>query len=185
MPTLPYKRLLTAAEFAALPRTGLRTELIGGTIAAQPPAFGDHGEIAIHLGVILGHYVLAHTLGEVYAAGTGFLIERDPDTVRAPDFAFIRKERVPAPSGKPGWVSVMPDLVAEVVSSGDRVAEIGEKVAMWLRVGVRLVLVAWPQRREIEVYRPDMPLATLREDDMLDGYDVLPGFSAAVARVYR
>jgi Uma2 family endonuclease len=77
--------LLTAEEFAALPREGLRLELIRGEIAAMPPAFGGHGKSAMRFGSLLGHFVMTHRLGEVYAAGTGFLVARDPDTVRAPD----------------------------------------------------------------------------------------------------
>ncbi len=176
--------LLTADEFAALPREGLRLELVRGEIHAAPPAFGWHGRIAMRLGIILGQYVLAQNLGETYAAETGFLIAHDPDTVRAPDVAFIQSSRVPPLSSDDGWVRVIPDLVIEVVSSGDRMSEVGEKVQMWLDAGVRLIWVARPAQRTIEIYRPGVTMLTLDEGDDLDGYDVVPGFTAPVSQIF-
>lgn len=184
MSAVPKQHLLSAEEFAALPREGLRLELIEGEVQAMPPTFDDHGEISMMLGILIGQYVVTHQLGRVYAAETGFLIARNPDTVRAPDVAFIRQERVPPRGGTPGWVQVMPDLVAEVVSSGDRISEVDDKVRMWLDAGVRMVLVAWPDRRTIDVYRPDQPMRTLGEADRLDGDDVLPGLSLPVSQVF-
>ena len=178
------QHLLTAEEFAALPREGLRLELVRGEIRAMPPAFDDHGETAMLIGIELGIYVVTHKLGKVYAAETGFLIAQDPDTVRAPDFAFIRADRVPPKGPKPGWVRVMPDLVVEVVSSGDRATEVAEKTQTWLAAGVRLVWVVYPTRKVIEVHRPGQAVLALGVDDALDGYDVVPGFTAPVARVF-
>lgn len=86
-----HRGTITAEEFAALPRDGLRTELVRGEIVAKPPAFTDHGETAMRLSIILGQYVLEHDLGELYIAETGFLIARNPDTICAPDLAFIQK----------------------------------------------------------------------------------------------
>lgn len=184
MSAVPKQHLLSAEEFAALPREGLRTELIEGEVLAMPPTFDDHGEVSMLLGILIGQHVVAHQLGRVYAAETGFLIARNPDTVRAPDVAFIRQDRVPPRGGKPGWVQVMPDLVAEVVSSGDRISEVDDKVRMWLDVGVRMVLVAWPDRRTIDVYRPGEPMRTLGASDQLDFGDVVPGLTLPVSQVF-
>lgn len=178
------QHLLTADEFATLPREGLRLELVRGEISAMPPAFGWHGRTAMRLSIILGQYVLAQGLGETYAAETGFLIACDPDTVRAPDLAFIQSSRVPPLSSEDGWVRVIPDLVVEVVSSGDRMSEVAEKVQMWLDAGVRLIWVARPALRTIEIYRPGAAALTLGEDDDLDGYDVVPGFIAPVSQIF-
>src|SRR5436190_16517469 len=104
--TATSQHLFTAYEFAALPREGLRLELVRGEIRALPPAFGWHGRTAMRLGIILGQYVLAQSLGETYVAETGFLIACDPDTVHAPDVAFIqsnRSSRVPSLSSGDGW----------------------------------------------------------------------------------
>ena len=178
------KHLLTADEFAALPRNGLRLELIRGEIVAMAPAFDDHGETAMSLSILLGQYVRTNKLGRMYAAETGFLIAENPDTVRAPDMAYIATDRMP-PKGPPGWVRVMPDLVAEVVSSGDRPAEISEKVQMWLDAGVKLVWVLYPTRQVIEVYQPNQAPVTLTGGAMVDGGSVVPGFSVPVAHIFE
>ncbi|MGZ3599729.1 MAG: Uma2 family endonuclease [Ktedonobacterales bacterium] len=155
-----------------------------GEICALPPAFGWHDRTAMRFGIILGQYVLTQSLGETYAPETGFLIARDPDTVRAPDFAFIQSSHVPLLSSEDGWVRVIPDLVVEVVSSGDRTSEVGEKVQMWLDAGVRLIWVARPQLRTIEVYRPGASVLTFGDGNSLDGYDVVPGFTAPVSQIF-
>ena len=103
--------------------------------------------------------------------------------MRAPDFAFIQQSRLPGAVSAPRWVPVMPDLVVEVVSSGDRPAEIADKVTMWLDAGVRMALVVTPGARTIDVHHPGQPLLTLRDGDTLDGGDVLPGFSAPVSHL--
>ena len=116
-------------------------------------AFGGHGKTAMRLGVALGQYVLTHQLGEAYAAETGFLVARNPDTVRAPDVAFIQASHVPPVETDDGWLPVGPDLVAEVVSPGDRVSEVADKARMWLDAGARMVLVVQPAVRTLEVHR--------------------------------
>lgn len=177
------KHLLTADEFAALPSDGLRLELIRGELVAMAPAFDDHGETAMSLSILLGQYVRANKLGRMYAAETGFLIAENPDTVRAPDMAFIATDRLP-PKGPPGWVRVMPDLVAEVVSSGDRPAEIAEKVQMWLDAGVKLVWVLYPTRQVIEVHQPNQGVLTLPAGATLEGGTVVPGFACPVSQIF-
>ncbi len=183
MSTLP-KHLLTAEEFAALPLEGLRSELIEGELRTMPPTSGSHGRITMRLSALVAHYAMTHQLGETYAAETGFLIARNPDTVRAPDFAFIQRDRVPSRDSDSRWVPVIPDLVVEVASSGDRPAEIRQKATMWLEAGVRLVWVALPAERVIEVHRAGQPLVTLDESATLDGADVVPGFSTPVAAIF-
>lgn len=178
------QRLLTAEEFASLPLGDMRSELIAGVLHTMPPTFEDHSESTARLTIILGHYVLTHDLGTMYAAETGFLIARNPDTVRAPDIAFTRKERVALDSPAPRWVPVVPDLVVEVASSGDRPSELRQKAAMWLEAGVRLVWVALPAQRVIEIYRVGSPVTTLDEAATLDGGDVVPGFSTPVSTIF-
>ena len=130
-------------------------------------------------------YVIAKQLGETYAAETGFLVARNPDTVRTPDFAFVQRDHVPSRDVDALWAPVIPDLVIEVASSGDRPAELRRKAEMWVEAGVRMVWVALPSPRVIEVYRPGQPVVTLGEADTLDGADVVPGFSAPVAPVFE
>lgn len=180
MATLP-QHLLTAEEFAALPLGDLRSELIAGALHTMPPTFEDHGEITGRLTILLGYFVLTHQLGKMYAAETGFLIARNPDTVRAPDIAFIRQERAPASGPAPRWVPVIPDLVVEVASSADRLGEIRQKASMWLEAGVWVVP---PAQCAVEIYRSDQPTVTLDANTTLDGGDVVEGFTTPVAAIF-
>lgn len=183
MSPLP-KQPLTAEEFAALELSEMRSELIEGVIHTEGLAFEDQGEIIMRLSVLLGHFVLTHNLGEMYAAESGFLLARNPDTVRAPDIAFIQRDRLPSPQPKPRWVPVIPDLVVEVASSGDRPAEIRQKAAMWVDAGVRVVWVVLPGERVVEIYRAGAPGARLGDTDTFDGADVVLGFSTPVAAIF-
>lgn len=183
MSTQP-RQLLTAEEFAALPLGDMRSELIEGVLYTMLPTFEDHSEPTVRLTIILGHYVLTHRLGRMYPAEAGFLIARNPDTVRAPDIAFTCQDRVPTDGPAPRWVPVLPDLAVEVASSGDRPIEIRRKAEMWVEVGVRLVWVVLPTQRTIEVYRLGLPVVTLDETAMLDGGEVVPGFTMPVATIF-
>lgn len=176
--------LLSAEDFAALPTNGIRLELVRGEIRAAPPAFVDHGSAAMTLSGYVSYFVKTKKLGNVYAAETGFLLARNPDTVRAPDFAFIQASRVTSAATASSWGTIIPDLVIEAVSSGDRPKEITEKVSMWLDAGVRLVWVVYPAQREVATYCPGQPEQRLSESDMLDGLDILPGFTLAVADIF-
>lgn len=183
MSTHPQTQI-TAEEFAALPLGEMRSELIEGVLHTMPPTTGGHGRITMRLSGLLFTHISNHHLGETYAAETGFLIARNPDTVRAPDFAFIQRDRAPSHDMDARWVSVIPDLVVEVASPGDRPTELMDKAEMWLEVGVRLVWVALPAQRVIQVYRPGQPIATLDMASMLDGGEVVPGFTTPVAHIY-
>ncbi|MDP9363937.1 MAG: Uma2 family endonuclease [Chloroflexota bacterium] len=115
----------------------------------------------------------------------GLFLAHEPDTVVAPDVAFVRAERLPSPSERRGFSPVVPDLAVEVVSPSDRQAKVDEKVALYLAAGVPLLWVAYPRRRVVRVHRPGREPVELGEGDVLDGEDVLPGFRLPVADVFR
>ena len=174
------KTTLTAEELLRLSTTGSRYELVKGELFEMPPAGGRHGGVAMQIGALLNAYVRAHSLGQVFAAETGFILRRDPDTVRAPDAAFVAKDRLPAGELPPGYLEMVPDLAVEVVSPGDSAREVREKVADWMRAGVRLLWAIDPATRSVTVYRSTDDFSVLSEDDTLDGGQVIPGFSAAI-----
>ena len=146
----------------------------------MPPAGGRHGSVAMRIGALLNAYVRAHSLGEVFAAETGFILRRFPDTVRAPEAAFVAIERLPAGELPIGYLEMVPDLAVEVISPGDTAREVREKVADWLRAGVRLLWAIDPATRSVTVYRSRNDFDVLSEDDSLDGGRVIPGFSAEI-----
>jgi len=174
--------LMTADELLALSMPDKRTELVRGVLVVREPAGGRHGRVANELSRVIGNHVHAHALGAVYAAETGFTLARRPDTVRAPDVAFVRRDRVPEPEPV-GFPELAPDLAVEVLSPGDRPGDTLSKVADWLSAGTRLVWVVDPERRLARVYRPDGSQTIVPADGVLDGEDVLPGFSCAFASI--
>jgi Uma2 family endonuclease len=149
------------------------------------PAGNEHGWLAVNITIPLGQHVRAHDLGRVYAAETGFLLATDPDTVRAPDVAFISRERIEAVGDVRGYWPGAPDLAVEVISPDDRYTEVEDKVADWLNAGARMVVVVNSRKRTVTVYRPNGTVTRLTEQDMLDGEDVVPGWQLPVAEIFR
>lgn len=168
--------LLTADELLHLYLPDKRVELVRGVLVVREPAGGRHGRVAMNVALELGNYVRAHQLGVVYAAETGFTLARQPDTVRAPDVAFVRRERLPTPEPL-GFPELAPDLVALVLSPDDRPGQRLAKIADWLSAGTRLVWVIDPERRQARVYRHDGTERIVSGAETLDGEDVVPGFS--------
>ena len=181
---MPAQALLTAEELFHLHLPNKRTELVRGVLIIREPAGYQHGDIAMRLGAAIHNYVEAHGLGRVLAAETGFTLERGPDTVRAPDVAFISNARLPDPPPR-AFAEMAPDLAVEVLSPGDTAREGDEKVADWLKAGTRLVWVVDPIRANARVYRADGTESLLGVSDVLSGEDVLPGFLCAIAPLLR
>jgi Uma2 family endonuclease len=112
------------------------------------------------------------------------VLRRGPDTVRAPDMAVVRADRVPPREVRRTFAELAPDLVAEVVSPYDRVAEVNGTVPQWLDAGIRLVWIVDPETRVVVAHEPEGVAHLLREDDALDGGDVLPGFSLPLRELF-
>jgi Uma2 family endonuclease len=179
-----HKKLFTAAELFQLSIPGRRLELVKGELFEMAPAGGRHGSVAMTVGILLGAHVRANRLGRVFAAETGFILRLNPDTVRAPDAAFVAMHRLPGGEPPIGFVDLAPDLAVEVLSPSDRPGEVAEKVADWLRAGTRLVWVIDPATRSATVYRSLDDVQELSVADRLDGEQVVPGFSCALAEVF-
>jgi Uma2 family endonuclease len=177
------QRLYTAEELWELCQTGASYELVKGELREMPPPGEEHGFRGMRLPGYFSHYVYENNLGEVSLAETGFYLQRNPDTVRAPDMAFIVRERVPE-EFSPKWSEIIPDLVMEVVSPNDTEDAVEEKVQQWLGAGVRLVWVVSPKARTVRVYRSPDDSFVLAGADTLDGGDVAPGFSFPVSRIF-
>ena len=176
--------LMTAEELLMTPLPNKRTELVRGVLVVREPAGFRHGVVSAALTRLLGAHVEIHGLGVVLAAETGFHIEQAPDTVRAPDVAFVRRDRIPQPVPL-GFPALAPDLVVEVTSPNDRPGETLAKVSDWLNAGARLVWVVDPQRRQARVYRADGSESVVAEADVLDGEDVVEGFSCRLAEILQ
>lgn len=174
--------LMTAEELLVLHLPDKSTELVRGRLIVREPPGSWHGQVSVTLGALIWHHARHARLGRVFGQDTGFKIGSNPDTVRAPDVAFLREERAGL-IGRRGYAEIAPDLVAEIVSPGDRRGEVLEKVGQWLAAGSRLVWVIDPERRQAQVYRPDGSVTLIDEAGALDGEDVLAGFSCTLEEV--
>ena len=183
MPT--QLRLVTAQDLLQKPDDGFRYELVRGELKRMVPAGHQHGRIVVNLTTPLDQHVRAHDLGVVYAAETGFKLASDPDTVRAPDVAFVRRERLAEVGEAEGYWPGAPDLAAEVISPGDTYTEVEEKVLEWLEAGTRMVIVVNPRKRAVTVYRSMTEIVILTEGDGIDGGDVVPGWVVPVANLFE
>jgi Uma2 family endonuclease len=170
--------LMTAEQLFELPDDGLRHELVEGVLVTMSPAGPRHGRVSLRIGARLDAFCESHPgTGAAFGNDTGFLVRRAPDTVRAPDVAFIGGERGAMTARAAAYPELAPDLVVEVVSPNDRASEVTAKAVAWLDAGVRLVWVVDPQARIVVVHRPGGTSQVLREGDALDGEDVVPVFA--------
>ena len=175
------QKLMTAEELLLMPRgNGKRYELIRGELVEKMSTGDPHAIVVKWITFVLTQYEVGTGYGEVRTGEPGYRLEFDPDTVRAPDVSWIAPGRVPA--GTQGFPDLAPDLVVEVLSPRQ---DLSEKAEMWLSFGSREVWLANPSPISITRYRPGQAPVTLYEDDVLDGGDLLPGFSIPVWRLFR
>jgi Uma2 family endonuclease len=179
----------TAEDLLTLPDDGWHYELVQGRLVRMAPTSWRHGHATNRLQRALDRYVEAHELGEIAPAETGFDLTRpgEPeDTVLAADIAFVGADRIPAPDVDT-FARLAPDLVVEIASRGQHRPGMHAKARLWLERGVRLVWLVWPRRRTIEVWLPgdEQPRTLLAVGDLLDGGEILPGFTYPVADVFR
>ncbi len=153
-----------------------RWELDEGRLEMREPAGLYHGTVAGRICLRMATHVEARKLGLVLAAETGFHLGRDPDTVRAPDVAFLSNERLSGVSDPDGFAAVPPDLAVEVLSPTDHPTAVRRKVAQYLRLGVRSVWVVDPRRRTLERHLHTGEVRTWAEDLAPVEDPTLPGF---------
>lgn len=178
------EELKTAADLLAIPDDGQRYELVDGEVRAMSPAGNKHGKIAAALLCAIGPHVRENQLGAVYAAETGFLIQQDPDTVRAPDVAFIARARIDEVGPVEGFWPGAPDIVAEVVSPNDRFSDTEQKALHWLKAGSKVVWVVDPAQTHVTEYRGLADIRVLGSEETLSAPQILPGWEVKIAELF-
>ena len=178
------KKLLTADDLMAMPDDGMRRELIRGELIEMPPAGDDHGFVGSEASWRMGAFIHQHGLGHGRMAETGFWIEVAPDTVLAPDYAYISYARMSSRPQPRGYARVIPDLVMEVFSPNDRQPQVDRKIRLWLDAGVRLVMVIYPASQEVHTHHDDGTVRRFGPGDTLSCEPVLPGFACAVDEIF-
>jgi Uma2 family endonuclease len=177
------KTLLTADELEQMPDDdSVQVELDEGELITMPPAGFDHGDYEGNIFALLKNYVRKHRLGKVLTGDTGFRL-RD-DIVRAPDVAFIRRERVEAVRHR-GFGRGAPDLAVEIFSPSNNVRQLMRKVKQYFAAGCHTVWIVYPERREVNVLEASGADRLLQGDDLLEAPELLPGFSVPVAALFE
>ncbi len=179
------EQLVTADELLEMADDGFRYELVRGELRKMPPSGHPHSGIAGEVAIHFGAHVKANRLGKVYVAEGGFVLESDPDHVRAPDVGFVRQARVDAAAGTQGFFPGPPDIAFEVISPNDRYTEVEEKVADYLAAGTIAVVVIDPRRRTARVYRSSTDTVELTEGDTLEVGDIVPGWRMPVREMFE
>jgi len=173
---------ITADQLLQMPDDGFRYELVKGALKKMTPAGFHHGELVANLTAPLAVHVKANKLGVVLGAETGFKIESNPDTVLAPDIAFVRQERVLQTGRTDNFWPGAPDLAVEVLSPSDTVYEVEERVAVWLAAGASMIWVLNPRQRTLHLHRPNAPSQTLTRATFLTGRTLSPDSTSRLLR---
>ena len=173
--------LMTAEDLERVP-SDVYCELIDGVLIEMSPPGIRHARVAAK---VTGALLEAERMGLGLAfAEAGFIVRRGPDTVRAPDAFFVRHDKILAAGPPRAFSDQPPDLLVEVVSPYDTRMEIQTKVREWVEFGVRMVWVVNPDDRTAQVIRSLQDRVALTEEDVLDGAEVLPGFSFPVSELF-
>jgi Uma2 family endonuclease len=176
------ERLHTIEELPDIPDC---YELVDGELLMMmSPAGNPHGYIVAEIGFALTAYVKERNLGVVFSEQTGFILARQPDTVRAPDVAFVRESRLPPDGLTSGYFPGGPDLAVEVLSKSNRASAMNHKIAQYFAAGTQLVWVVEPRERTVVVHSPLREPLLLREADTLDGDDVIVGFRYPIRQMF-
>ena len=174
---------MTAQELLEYSHEPYRQELVEGILYEMEPPGAEHGFVAAKIArLLMRHVDEAH--GIVFASEVGFHLASDPDTVRAPDVAFVAREREPESGIPAGYWPGPPDLAVEVVSPNDRRSTVEGKALDWLAAGTRAVVVLDPPLRTATVYRARDDIRVLTDEERLDLGDVVPGWSARVGDLF-
>jgi Uma2 family endonuclease len=178
--------LVTADELLVMPTgMGKRYELVLGELRVMSPSGWRHGQVVSNLSTLLHSYIRDHDFGRGFGAETGFLLTRNPDTVRAPDFAFIAKKNIPKDDPSEAFWPGAPDLAVEVLSPGDTTREVNEKVDAWLSAGSAAVWIIDPLGETVAIHRSRTDIQIRTVGETLEGGSVVPGFSCPVDELFR
>jgi Uma2 family endonuclease len=173
----------SAEDLWNLPDDGMRHELVAGQLRTMTPAGAEHGRVAMTAGRLLSVHVQATDTGVTFGAETGFVLGSDPDTVRAPDAAFVGKTRADAVGRTVKFWPGPPDFAVEVVSSGDSFSEVESKAMGWIAAGAAAILVLDPARGSATVYGAGGDVRVFTDGE-LDLTDAVPGWRVAVAEFF-
>jgi len=144
-----------------------------------------HGLISSNVTSQIDQFIRSRKIGKIFGGTPGFIVSRNPDTVRAPDVAFISQARLEETGIPEKYFPGVPDLAVEVVSPSDTVYGVDSKAREWLASGCRTVWVVQPRRRTVTVYKSTEDIQVLTSNGSIEGGAVLPGFSCPVEAFFQ
>ena len=165
-------------------KTGARCEVVEGQLREMAPTGLEHGGTEVRVSFVLQRHVFEHPIGVVVSGEVLCRLKRNPDTARAADVAFIRKERLPEGRLTPGPFEGAPDLVVEIVSPNDTASEVQEKVSQWLEAGAVVVWLLFPATRGVVICRSNGSSPELRGDAEIDAEPALPDFRCRARELF-
>jgi Uma2 family endonuclease len=177
--------LLTAEEYSKLPDDGRPTQLVRGQVIEMNPPSPRHGKICLRIGGILANFVETHDLGHVVGNDSAIVTSHNPDTVRGADLAYYSYSRLPKGPVPDGYLSVVPELVVEVLSPDDRWSNVHAKAAEYLEAGISVVCVVDPKTESAHVYYPNEPPRTVTKDADLTFPEILADFRVPVPKLFE
>ena len=183
--TQPEPTVWTDAAFMALPDDGNRYEVVNGELVEMGNSGAKHGNVCSTLMILLGGYVRLQRLGAMFDSSTAFKMQNGNKS--SPDISFVAKERLQGLSELPdGFLEGAPDLAVEVLSPGNTVEEIHDKLVEYFENGTRLAWVIHPKENYLLVYRSAQePDRLLKSSDCLEGEEIVPGFSLPIAELFQ
>ena len=176
------KRPATIEDMYGMPEDGQKYELVDGEIVVSP-AGGRHSQIAVQIAYLLKRSLEDSPTGIVFGADHGVVLPNG--NLRSPDVSFIRNEKLPDAKAPDTFGEFIPDLVVEVLSPGDRMRQVAEKIGEYLQCGVPLVWLVAPKDKTVMVYRSLTETRLLQAEDTIDAELTLPGFSATVSDFFK
>ena len=184
-PSAAFPVDLTADDFDRISQDGIRRELRRGTLFDTAPLDENHQIAATNIEKGLRHFVLPRQLGWVRGIGTGVLLERNPDTIKAPHILYVPVTVLPEDPESRNYIETIPAWVCEVITPQDYQCTVFDKTEMWLRVGVLMVVEVYPAERAVMIHRSGLPFQTLTGNDALKGGEVLPGFTLPLSEIFQ
>jgi Uma2 family endonuclease len=176
---------MTLEEAARLDPDREPGELDAGRWVPVTRSTWKHGEIMLSIGILLRMYAKANPGWSVSGGDPGAKLQRDPDVLRGPDLGVVRAERRPTGRGVDGWLEGAPDVAVEIMGDSQSASEHARKALEYLAAGAKMVWVVDPEPRKVMVFTPPNQIRVLGSEEVLDGGDVLPGFSCKVAEMFE
>jgi Uma2 family endonuclease len=172
---------MTVEEFSRLPADGVRHELNAGELITLPSPKSLHSLTALAVLEALHPYLRQHPFGRAIPEA-GYILFREPLTIRQPDVSVLSNARIEA-TPEDSYFEGAPELAVEIVSPSDAADDLQIKVQQYLDTGSKQVWVLYPKTKDVHVFEANQAMV-LTGDQLLEGRDLLPGFAVKVSQFF-